>query len=362
MPTEKVVVTAEEVERTLPEPDSPPAVFKPMPPAVPLWAKVVLCLLVPALPLLCIVALILKLASRGQVPRVRHAISSFMTTLLAISGLLTTLAAVLTVAFIPLPAIVNSGLPNLDERTDFPGFAQTAPLSSAEISTEFKPLVVIVSPAVKLWNHQETPGNSLGAGVLLEATHDGYLFATAAHVVGHGSIHLGGSGPDVMVTNSSDIWSTAQVVATSVPLDLALLWVPRHSGDASFVQPLAEGTDGEDVFVIGHPEGLKYTLSTGIISGLRDNDLQISAAISPGNSGGPVYDAHGRLVGIVSSTFDRNNDANAENLGFAARAELLKNPVSWSFFGDGRAKLTEYLKQLPQQPVSPPETSHAGSK
>lgn len=360
MPAEKVVVSAEEIERTVPETNGT-AVLKPLPPAIPLWARALLCLLIPVLPLLCIVALILKVASRGQVPRIRHEISSFLTTLLATSGLLTTVAVVLTVALIPLPAIVNSGLPNLDERTEFPGFARSAPLSSAEVSSEFKPLVIIVSPAIKLWNHQEGPGNSLGAGVLLHATHDGYLFATAAHVV-RGTFRLGSGPPDAMVTNSSGIWSAAQVIANSVPLDLALLWVPRHSGDASFVQPIADGSDGEDVFVIGHPEGLKYTLSTGIISGLRDNNIQISAAISPGNSGGPVYDAHGRLVGIVSSTFDRNNDANAENLGFAARAELLKDPASWSFFGDGRARLADYLKQLPQQPVSLSETSNASSK
>jgi putative serine protease PepD len=345
MPTEKVVVSTEEIERTLPEANAPPTVYKPLPPAIPLWARIVLALLVPLLPVLCVVALILKLASRGQAPRIRFAIASYLVTLLVVSGFLTTVGMVLTVAFIPIPAIVNSGLPSLDERTDFPA-SSAAVLTSADASSKLKPLVIVVSPAVKLWNKQETTGATMGAGVLLEATENGYLFATANHVVAHGSESEGGAPPRVMVATASGLWSTAEVVATAAPLDLALLWVPRHSGSAKFVQPIADAADGEDVFVIGHPEGLKYTLSTGIVSGLRDNGIQISAAISPGNSGGPVYDAHGRLIGIVSSKFDRTQDANAENLGFAARAELLRGEGAWSFYGSGREKLDAYLKDL----------------
>jgi S1-C subfamily serine protease len=346
MPAEKVVVSAEEIERTVPEPTSAPVEFKPLPSPIPVWARVLLCVLVPVLPLLCIVALVLKLAARGQVPRVRHAIASLLTTLLAISGLFTTVASVLAVFLIPMPAVSNSGLPSLDERTDFPAFTTTSPLSSTEISDRFKPLVIVVSPAVRLWNHQNVAGSSFGAGVLLQATHDGYLFATANHVVVHGGLHAKGSPSDVMVTTAAGIWSSAQVVASSSSLDLALLWVPRHSGSARFVQPIADVADGEDVFVIGHPEGLNYTLTTGIVSGLRDKDIQISAAISPGNSGGPVYDVYGRLLGIVSATFDRNRDLNAENLGFAARAALVRDTSFWTFYGNGRALLDDYLKQI----------------
>ncbi len=356
MPTERVVVSTEEIERTVPEKNpGPTTTFQPLPPPIPLWARITMSLLIVVLPLLCVVALILKIASRGQAPRVRHAIASYLTTLFIASGLLTTVAAVLVVSFIPIPALVNSGLPSLDEQTDFPALTPTATLTSADISSKFKPLVLVVSPAVKLWSHQETAGSSLGAGVLLEATKDGYLFATANHVVSHDLKRVGTAPPHVMVTTEAGIWSTADVVATAIPLDLALLWVPRHSGSAKFVQPITAATDGEDIFVIGHPEGLKYTLSTGIVSGLRGDGIQISAAISPGNSGGPVYDAHGQLIGIVSSTFDHNQDANAENLGFAARAQALRDVARWSFYGSGRDMLEGYLKDLQQ--AQPPTTA-----
>ncbi len=121
---------------------------------------------------------------------------------------------------------------------------------------------------------------------------------------------------------------------------------PRHSGSADFVQPLSAGRDGAEIFVIGHPEGLRYTLSTGIISGLRDDEVQISAAVSPGNSGGPVYDHRGNLIGIVSSKFDRNRDANAENLSFAAKADGFQRKSGWTFRGGGQQQLDQYLEAI----------------
>jgi Tfp pilus assembly protein PilF len=61
---------------------------------------------------------------------------------------------------------------------------------------------------------------------------------------------------------------------------------------------------GERVYAVGAPEGLELTFSEGIISALRENDgvhvIQTSAPISPGSSGGGLFDAHGNLVGVTS--------------------------------------------------------------
>jgi S1-C subfamily serine protease len=354
MPSEKVVVSIEEIESVLPEENATQTTFKQLPPPIPLWAKIAMAPLVLVLPLLCVVAIVLKIAFRAQPPRIRYALVTFLSVLLIVSGLLTTVATVLVASFVPVPAIINTGLPNLDEQTDFPVLNTGDTLSSADISRRLKPLVIVVSPAIKLWNRQEIASRSFGAGVLLEATHDGYLFVTANHVASHNPVRDGGSPPHIMVATATGLWSNADVIASAAPLDLALLWVPRHSGNASFVQPIAEAADGEDIFVIGHPEGLKYTLSTGIVSGLREEGIQISAAISPGNSGGPVYDSHGQLIGVVSSKFDRNRDANAENLGFAARADLLRDVARWSFYGGGRQRLETYLNDLQKMQSASP--------
>jgi S1-C subfamily serine protease len=341
MPFDRVVVSSEEIEQIKPALNAPPSSFNRLPSPVPWWARISLSLLVAVLPVLCAVAVILRIAFRNQPPRVKYAWVSFLSTLLVISGILTTAGTVLVVSFAPIPALVNTGLSELDERTQFPALPSATDLSSADVSAQLKPLVIVVSPAVRLWNRQEVASNGFGAGVLLHADKDGYLFATANHVV-----HASGAEGHVLVATESGIWSKAEVVGQSPQLDLALLWMARHSGSADFVQPLAVGRDGAEIFVIGHPEGLRYTLSTGIISGLRDDEVQISAAVSPGNSGGPVYDQHGNLVGIVSSKFDRNRDANAENLSFAAKADGFQQKSSWTFRGDGQQKLDRYLEAV----------------
>jgi S1-C subfamily serine protease len=354
MAPDRIVVSNDEIEQTIIEAHAPPAELKRLPSPIPLWARIALSLLVPILPVLCFVAIVLRLAFRAQPPRDRSAMTSFLLTLVIISGFLTTIGVALVLSSVPVPAIVNTGLPDLDERTDFPALAPGAVLTSAEVSSKLKSLVIVVSPTVTLWSRQEIAGQSMGAGMLLEANQDGYLFATANHVATHAPVRDGGPLPHVMVTTASGVWSTADVIGSSAPLDLALLWVPRHSGEGKFSQPISKAEDGEPIFVIGHPEGLKYTLSTGLVSGLRDQIIQISAAISPGNSGGPVYDNHGDLIGIVSAKVDRNLDANAENLGFAAQAEMLRDPARWSFYGTGRQKLETYLNDLQNRQASPP--------
>ncbi len=339
MPFDRVVVSSEEIEQIKPARDAPPSSFDRLPSPVPWWARITLSPLVLLLPVLCAVAVILRVAFRNQPPRIKYAWVSFLSTLLVVSGFITTVGTVLLISFAPIPALVNTGLPELDERTHFPALPSSTDLSSADVSAQLKPLVIVVSPAVRLWNRQEVASSSFGAGVLLRADKDGYLFATANHVVSDS-----GTAGHVLVATESGVWAKADVIGQSAQLDLALLWMARHSGSANFVQPLSVGRDGAEIFVIGHPEGLRYTLSTGIISGLRDDEVQISAAVSPGNSGGPVYDNRGNLVAIVSSKFDRNRDANAENLSFAAKADGFQRKSSWTFRGSGQQRLDRYLE------------------
>src|SRR5262249_33952868 len=157
-------------------------------------------------------------------------------------------------------------------------------------------------------SQQEMPSGSFGAATLLQANTEGYLFITARHVVD--GYAWGKGGPSrALIAMLSGAWGGADVVARHKTLDLLLLWVARQSGSGNFAQPLAQAeptVEGESVFVIGHPEGLRFTLSTGIISRMHGSVVQISAPVSPGNSGGPVFDDHGNLVGIVTSMVDKH--------------------------------------------------------
>lgn len=344
MAVSKVIVSAEEVSQIRVEVDAPSGLFEEMPSPVPWWAKIGLMVLVVVLPVLCLLTIVLRIAFRSQPARVRYAWLSFLSTLLIVSGLITVTAGVLLISLAPIPAIVNTGLPELDERTQFPILPSQTDLSSSDISAKFKPLVIVVSPAARLWTHQEVASAVFGAGVLLLADKDGYLFATANHVANYAGLGSAAKPAHALVATSSGVWATADVVAQAPQFDLALLWVARHAAGGDFVQPSVSARDGEGIFVIGHPEGLKYTLSTGIVSGLREETLQISAPVSPGNSGGPVYDNRGNLIGIVSSKFDHNRDANAENLSFAASTDFLLQPSIWSFSKNGAQELERYIQ------------------
>jgi S1-C subfamily serine protease len=266
-------------------------------------------------------------------------------------------AGVLVFSFVPVPAIVSTALSDLDERSSYPNLPANKPLTSAEVSQQLKPLVAVLSPAQHRWfSHEVTPSAGLGAGVLLQANSSGYLLATARHVANDFDPHKNAR---VLVAMASGIWATGDIIAHHSSLDLALVWVPRNSGKAEFVQPVTSAqnvVEGAPIFVIGHPEGLKYSLSTGIISRLRGATVQISAPVSPGNSGGPVFDERGNLVGIVSSTMDKSIVPNAENLSFAVQADALLHETGWEFSAGGGQHLKDFVKaqadRAPAQPAS----------
>ncbi len=100
--------------------------------------------------------------------------------------------------------------------------------------------------------------------------------------------------------------------------------------------------------MIGHPEGLRFSLSTGVISRTDERIIQMTAPASPGNSGGPVFDDRGNLVAIVTSVIDKGNDPNAENINFAVRADALLEGSGWKFFGSGHQRLIDFQARWKQ--------------
>ena len=160
--------------------------------------------------------------------------------------------------------------------------------------------------------------DGLGSGVLISK--DGQIL-TAAHV-----LDKGGS---ISVEFSNGQRMPARLIASSATADLALLQVdlvppsatPAKLGDSDIVQT------GDDIFIVGAPYGLSYTLTVGRISARRPDEtrggilstaefLQTDAAINPGNSGGPVFNKHGEVVAIVSSIISDSGDF--QGVGFAA--------------------------------------------
>jgi S1-C subfamily serine protease len=165
---------------------------------------------------------------------------------------------------------------------------------------------------------------NLGSGLLVSS--DG-LVITNNHVI---------EKADNLVVKCGGQESVAKVRRRGKTPDLALLATSLEVRD-SFVlnETYSRNLIGLDVFVIGNPYGwLEGTFSTGVISGLREIDgvryIQISAPISPGNSGGPVILRDGTVIGVATMGLKVG-----QNLNFAIAAA---DVISSDFFDASRMK------------------------
>jgi serine protease Do len=209
----------------------------------------------------------------------------------------------------------------------------------ADLYDKVKPSVVVIkvteSVSAGVGNpNQMMSSGGLGSGVLV--SNDG-LIITAAHVVGIAD--------RIEVEFSDGQVFGAKVISLSKPADLALIKLnimPQNPvvaklGDSDKVRI------GQQIFVIGAPEGLEHSLSSGYISGRHTQNrmtsdmkmaefLQTDAAINPGNSGGPVFNLDGEVVGIAS--FILSQSGGFEGIGFMAtsnmaKQELMNEKNSW---------------------------------
>jgi uncharacterized ubiquitin-like protein YukD len=223
-------------------------------------------------------------------------------------------------------------------------------MTSVEIAARTKRLVFIVTPDIGIDPRRETLGMAqIGAGVLLMANDSGFLVGTNRHVIDpSGAFHFSAKDGEAMVISNAWEYARARVIARHQDLDLALLWVLRRGGSDRFRQPITPYGSipvGDPVFVVGHPQRLFFTLSNGLISRVDGDALQLSAPISPGNSGGPVYDSYGNLLGIVTSKLDREITPNAENLNFATRADAFLDEAGWKFLDHGQERLRQFSRR-----------------
>jgi S1-C subfamily serine protease len=139
-----------------------------------------------------------------------------------------------------------------------------------------------------------TSGNSTGSGVLVSP--DGWVL-TAAHVVNESET------PTVRTRSGAS--APATIARIDHEHDVALLRTTVGAG-ACLPFQMDPAPPGTDIFAIGSPLGqaLEFSVSKGIISGMREADgqrfIQTDASVNPGNSGGPLLDQTGKLLGIVS--------------------------------------------------------------
>jgi S1-C subfamily serine protease len=172
---------------------------------------------------------------------------------------------------------------------------------------------------------------------LFDQTGTGFVVSTSGHVVTNQHVIVGCVG-DIKGNLTGEAPSTLRLVSTDETNDLALLQAPSPFKEVGAIRntPIHSG---DSVIAIGYPyHGLltsDFTVTTGIISSLSGllNDsryLQISAAVQPGNSGGPLLDNAGEIVGVVAAKINALKFAKAtgdlpENINFAIKTGALRD-------------------------------------
>lgn len=211
-------------------------------------------------------------------------------------------------------------------------------------------------------SHHHLPGSTsqdmtIGSGFLLN--NDGEVI-TNAHVI------EGAANVTVALQDGTRL--AAEVVGSDAQSDIALLRVALPKGHHAVVQ-LGDSDRlevGQRVFAIGHPFGLGYALTTGLVSGFgrvlglpsifQERVIQTSAAINPGNSGGPLIDVDGKVVGVNAAVL-----MGAQNIGFAIPinkvksiiAELSKHGrVIRPWVGTGGKLVTDSVRELIALPLA----------
>src|SRR5881296_3466125 len=187
------------------------------------------------------------------------------------------------------------------------GAALAQESATARIARENLPAVVTL---IAVDEHDQPL--ALGSGFFI--ARDGVL-VTNAHVVGGAA--------KIIVRWRGQRGAAVKILNFARKYDLVTL---QTSFDATPAVSLADSDSvsvGQDVVVLGSPQGLEGTVSTGIVGGLRTlgpvKFLQITAPISPGSSGGPVFNSVGRVIGIATAT-----SAKGQNLNFALPVNLLR--------------------------------------
>lgn len=130
---------------------------------------------------------------------------------------------------------------------------------------------------------------------------------------------------ELKVGGDSIIYKDAQVIKASPKYDLAIIHT-QHDFPFFQIEKNTKEEIGSKLYSIGNPRGLENSISEGMLSGRRESNgiqyLQITAPISPGNSGGPILDKHGNVIGVATFTF-----SNGQNLNFAMPIHYIKKCV-----------------------------------
>jgi S1-C subfamily serine protease len=191
---------------------------------------------------------------------------------------------------------------------------QAAPATSAVVYQRILPSIAVIETTS---TSQRGNSERLGTGVIVNARGS---ILTAFHVVAGAT--------RIRVSFFDGTRSRAEIVSTDPENDIAVL-VPEHTPEV--IVPAVLGSRvrvGDEAYAVGHPLGYVDSLTSGVISGLERsaeaNDgkrlhglIQFDAAVNPGNSGGPLLNRGGQVIGIVTAIANPSPNGYFIGIGFA---------------------------------------------
>jgi len=228
-----------------------------------------------------------------------------------------------------------------------PAFARGAPESFADLAEELLPTVVNIATTQMVENqrgqefeeffkdfferrggepppHEQRRASSLGSGFIIDSS--GYI-VTNNHVIA--------GADEITVRLHDDTSLQATVVGRDEKTDLALLKVESKKPLPAAAWGASEKTRiGDWVVAIGNPFGLGGSVTAGIVSarqrdinsGPYDDFIQTDAAINRGNSGGPMFNLDGEVIGVNTAIFSPSGGS--VGIGFAIPSSLVRNIVT----------------------------------
>jgi putative serine protease PepD len=190
---------------------------------------------------------------------------------------------------------------------------------------------------------QSTPFGDQSPG---EATGSGFVIDEEGHIVTNQHVVDGAQSVRVQFSDGTEV--AAKIVGTDPSTDIAVLDVDRPSSELTPLSFAPEGSleVGDSVAVLGSPFGLEGTLTTGVISAVGreiqspngftiENAVQTDAALNHGNSGGPVLDTQGRVVGVAAQI--RSDSGGSDGVGYAVPGDTAQR-VAQALIQDGKVE------------------------
>lgn len=196
--------------------------------------------------------------------------------------------------------------------------ATPRPAYSVQVYQAIQPSLVMIESEFGSGNSESERG--LGSGVIVDAMGN---ILTSLHVVDNAN--------RIVVTFADGTRAEAAIVSAQPESDIAVLqtatmpemWFPATLGNPGAMQV------GDEAYVVGNPFGLYSSMSEGIISGFNrtfqppngkqpiEGLIQFDAAANPGNSGGPLLNRNGHVIGIVTGIINPTDESFFVGIGFA---------------------------------------------